>query len=155
MYRTSRLALAAAAFGAVILGLAAPASAGATGNVTGSVYGSQFQTHFKASGSGLYLNYVRVTADKIGSTETEVDFPSFVGCNAHVQLYRSGGGFNRDTAAVPCGAFVAAGASEVISIYDNVPAGKYCVRIWVDNRGEGYANAGTACFRVKGQPRVS
>jgi hypothetical protein len=152
-----RAAIATVAAAAALAGaftLAGPASASSSGTVTGTVYGSTFDTEFDAHGVGSYLYYVRVTADKTSSSETELDFPMFTGCHAHVQLFRSGGGANFDSPAVPCGEFTAKGASEVLSIYGNVPTGKYCTTIWIDNNGVGYANGNTACFQVKGAPKA-
>ena len=64
----SRVALAVAAIGTAILGLAGPASASATGNVNGSVYGSQFTTHFKASGGGLQYGLLFVGSLPVSAT---------------------------------------------------------------------------------------
>jgi hypothetical protein len=133
------------------LSLASPALAAAGGCSTGGAYSSTWQTCFNAHGSGYYLYYVKVTAQTTAQGQP-VDFPNFVGCGVHAQLYNNypdGNYRSWNTPGVSCGDFVASGYSFIVPVYADVPGGQYCTKLWVDTNNSVFVSGSASCFSVQ------
>ena len=136
-------------------GTALASSQGSTG---AGAYGSYFALNYYLHGASTYIYYVDISASggktiyhSDGTSEEVLDFPNFVGCRTHVQFYNSrpGGEYRSwNSPEVSCTDFINSGARALLSIYQDVPEGKYCSTIWVSNYGTGYVSSGAACAIV-------
>jgi len=147
--RAKRWLLAFAATALIVAAVPGASLASSDGCSTVVVYGAGFANCVHIDGGGLWVNYARVSADLPLQGNT---FPSFVGCQAHVEFYNKLGGRNKrdwNSPTVDCGVFNAAGRAAIISLNQAVPAGKYCGRVWISNNGKGYKAAAPACMKIK------
>lgn len=134
---------------AIVAGNSEAAFASAAGSSTGTLYGVGVNNSVDIEGSGLNIRTVEVWSEP--TLHGKVTFPNFVGCKAHTEFYNAMSGPNHrdwNSSTMSCNSFVKSGADTWFNLHQNVPAGRYCGRIWVQNGSKGYEATNPACFNV-------
>lgn len=92
------------------------------------------------------------------STNVYMKWPNWVGCVVHAEFYGPMDDHYHELVTdrswnsneIPCGDFNADNHQFDIGVYQYVPAGLYCGRLWYTGGTIGYTSPGQLCVRVEG-----